>query len=89
MRLGRNKEIQDKLERDRQKVINYKKTFATPDGREVLFDLMNRYFILEGVPEGDRAIRCLGQNDVAKYILKMANIDLVEFEKLLKGEING
>lgn len=89
MRLGRSKEIQDKIERDRQKVITFKKVFASPEGKEVLFDLMNRYFVLENIPEGDRAIRCLGQNDVVKYIIKMSNIDLVEFDKLLKGEING
>jgi len=74
----------DKSEADRQKVINYKKFFSSEDGKDVIIDLMDKYYILHS---HDGSIFSEGQRSVVLYILKQANMDMVMFDKLLKGEI--
>lgn len=84
MLLRRSKTPEEKISADRQKIISYKKFFGTDEGREVLFDLMNRYHILNG-HGGD--MHKEGQRSVVLEIMRLANIDLAQFDKLLKGEI--
>jgi hypothetical protein len=68
----------------RDLIIAYKQVFSTEQGRTVLFDLMNRNFILdstngEPLKEGRRA--------VVLDILKQVNLSLEQFDQLLKGEL--
>lgn len=74
----------DKGETDRQRIINYKKFFLSPEGKDVLFDLMNRYHILNS-HAGDAFKE--GQRSVVLHILKETNTDLAVLDKLLRGEI--
>ena len=88
MYLGRKKP-EDKSEADRQKVIAFKKFFGTDEGRAVMIDLMNRYYILNPMPKLDSEYergRCEGQRDAVLHMLGLANTDLALFEKILKGD---
>lgn len=80
----RSKRSDDKVEADRQRVVAYKKVFGSPEGREVLFDILNRYHVLNS-HGGDPFKE--GQRTVALHILSQCSIDLVQFEKILKGEL--
>lgn len=67
----------------RQLSIAYKRVFSSPEGREVLFDIFNRNYLLNShggdpLKEGRRA--------AALDMLHMCKIDLNEFDKLLKEE---
>lgn len=66
----------------REKIIQYKQVFGTPQGQEVLFDLMNRFHILRN--HGGDALK-EGERSVVLYILERSHINLAEFDKLLKG----
>ena len=79
------KRSQDKAETDRQRILNFKKVFGTEEGKEVLFDILNRYHVLNG-HKGD--VHSEGQRSVALYILSQCHVDLVQFEKLLRGELS-
>lgn len=73
-----------KLGSQRDLVISYKRVFGTPEGKEVLFDLMNRHHILnphDGSPKAE------GQRSVVLGIMKKCNINLADFDRLLKGEV--
>lgn len=70
----------------REKIINYKQVFGTPQGQEVLFDLMNRFHILR--PHGGDAIK-EGERSTVLYILERSHINLAEFDKLMKGNEDG
>lgn len=79
---------QRQLERDettRQRAINYKRFFSSQEGKEILFDLMNRYHILNS--HGGDALK-EGQRSVVLYILSEAHVDLDQLDKILKGELN-
>lgn len=84
------KRLADKAEQDRQRAVNYKRFFGSPEGRDVLFDLMNRYHILNPSPGKDAHELAVaeGQRRVVLYILSQANVDLVQLDKILKGEFN-
>lgn len=83
--LLRRRKLADKTEQDRQRVINYKKTFSSPEGRDVMFDLLNRFHVLNS-HGGDP--RKEGQREVALYIMHQCHIDLDQLDKLLRGEFN-
>ena len=82
----KRKRLADKGEDDRQRILAYKKTFGTPEGKEVLFDLLNRYHILNS--HGGDPLK-EGQRTVALHILSQCHVDLAQFDKLLRGELNG
>lgn len=67
----------------RDLIIAYKKTFSSPHGKEVLFDLMNRYHVLNS-HKGD--VLAEGARSVVLGILGNCKISLVEFDQMLKGE---
>ncbi len=67
----------------RDLVIAYKQTFGTPNGKLVLFDLMNRNFILNG-HSGD--VHKEGQRAAVLDIMKKCNISIEKLDELLKGE---
>ena len=80
MILGKRREPQEQ----RDLIIAYKRVFGTPEGRQVLFDLMNRYHVLN-THRGDPLLE--GQRSVVLEVLGKCNINLAEFDRLLKGEI--
>lgn len=71
--------------KQRDKIITYKKLFrGSKEGMEVLFDLMNKYHMLNAHDGKEFAE---GQRSVVLYILKQCNVNIEEFDKLLKGEL--
>jgi len=68
----------------RQRIIQYKRTFGSPEGKAVLFDLMNKFHVLNA-HKGDPYAE--GQRSVVLWIMSQSNINLEAFDKLLKGEI--
>lgn len=89
MRLGSRRKPEDKNEADRQKVIAFKQFFGTDQGRVVMLDIMNRYFILNPVPIAINQFQqgvYEGQRQVVLHLLGLANTDLAQFEKILKGD---
>ena len=67
----------------RDRVIDYQKTFSTPEGTRVLHDLMNNFYVLnahDGSPYKE------GQRSVALSILAKTNVKIEELDKMLKGE---
>lgn len=69
----------------RDRIISYKKVFGSAEGKEVLFDLLNKYHVLNH-HKGDDAF-AEGQRSVALDILHQCNINLEAFDQLLKGEL--
>lgn len=82
------KEDDQRLADQRQKLINYKKFFGEPHGREVMLDLMNRFHVLAGNPGVDAIsiARAEGQREVVLYLLSRANVSMEQLDKILKGE---
>ena len=77
------------LEDQRQKIISFKKFFGTPAGQEVMTDLMDKFFILNELPKTNEPLemaRAEGKRDVVLYLLKRARVDMVQLDKILKGE---
>ena len=75
----------DQQEASRQLLISYKKFFGSAEGKDVLFDLMNRFHILNS--HGGEALK-EGERSVVLYILNRANVDLVQYDKIIRGEFN-
>lgn len=67
----------------RNLVISYKQAFGTEPGKEVLFDLMNKYHVLNA--HGGDAFK-EGQRSVVLEIMRFASIDLNQLDKMMKGE---
>ena len=68
----------------RDRVIAYKHLFSSEKGRVVLFDLMNKYHILNphsGEPFDE------GQRSVVLEMMRLANINLTELDKMLQGDV--
>jgi hypothetical protein len=68
----------------RDRIIAFKHTFSTEMGRKVLFELMNRFHVLNE-HSGDPFAE--GQRSVVLFILRQSNINLDEFDKILRGEL--
>ncbi len=87
----KRKRLEDKSADDRQKIIEYKKFFSSEEGKSILFDLMNRYYVLNPLPTDGRTefqvARAEGQRTVVIDILTRCNVDMAQFDKLLKGEL--
>ena len=75
-----------KEEKDyKQRVIDFKRCFATEEGKRVLYYLMDRYHIVHSheadpIKEGERR--------VVLEIMKLCNINLEQLDKMLKGDTN-
>lgn len=72
-----------KAQEQRDKIISYKRVFDTAEGKQVLFDLMNKFHILNS--HGGDTIQ-EGQRSVVLWIMQQCNINLAEFDRLMKGE---
>jgi len=68
----------------RSRIIAYKNIFASEMGRKVLFDLMNKFHILNA---HDGNALSEGQRSVVLHILHQSKINLADFDKLLAGDI--
>ena len=77
MRAGKQEEMRDR-------VISFKSFFSTRAGRKILFELMNRYHILN---QHDGGQFQEGQRSVVLYILQQTKVDLKKLDELLKGEL--
>lgn len=67
----------------RARIVAYKRAFGTQDGKEVLFDLMNKFHILNA-HDGDPYKE--GQRSVVLEILSRTKLNLAAYDKLLEGE---
>lgn len=72
-----------KAQEQRDKIISYKRVFDSPEGKQVLFDLMNKFHILN--THGGDTIQ-EGQRSVVLWIMQQCNINLAQFDALMKGE---
>lgn len=77
------------LEDQRQRVIAFKKFFGSDDGKEVMTDLMNRFYLLNPLPKTTSDIelaRAEGNREVVLYLLGRAKTDVATLDKILNGE---
>jgi hypothetical protein len=74
-----------RAQEQRQKVIAYKNFFDTDSGKVVLSDLMNRFHMLNPLPDTN-VYRAEGSREVVLYILKQTNTDVKRLDKILKGD---
>ena len=81
------KEREKVLEDQRQKALNFKKFFGAEHGKEVMLDLMNKFYL--GTPETESPIvmaRAAGRRDVVEYLLNRANVSMEQLDRILKGD---
>lgn len=76
-----------KQKEQRDRIITYKRVFGTPEGKTVLFDLMDRFNILnEHKGDALEMAKLEGKRAAILYILTNCNMNMAEFDKALKGE---
>ena len=84
------KNLEEKNAADqRERIISYKKFFGTEHGREVMLDLMNRFHVLNPLPEGGDGLalaRAEGNREVVLYLLKRANTSIEQLDAIFRGE---
>ena len=83
MIFSKKSQNEEAAKQQRELIITYKRAFSSAEGKVALYDLMDRYHMLN-THKGDDFKE--GQRSVVLYILSQCNINLVEFDKLLKGE---
>jgi hypothetical protein len=67
----------------KEKISTYKRVFGSKEGKIVLFDLMNRFHILN-THKGDAYAE--GQRSVVLEILNKTNVNMEALDELMKGE---
>ncbi len=72
-----------RTDQQRDTIVSYKQTFGTDAGKQTLFDLMNRFHMLNS-HKGDPYLE--GQRSVILYIIQNCHINLAELDTMLKGE---
>ena len=77
-----------RIEAQRQKFILYKQVFGTPQGKEVIIDLMDKFFILNPLPSGTEWERGVaeGKRQCALFVVSQVNMDLAALDKIIKGD---
>jgi hypothetical protein len=83
------KESEQKLVEQRQRIINYKKFFGEDHGRAVMLDIMNKYYILTPLPVTAAGLPdpiAEGKRCVVLDLLSRANVNMEQLDKILKGE---
>lgn len=80
----------EQADKQRQKVIDYKRWFAHPCGKEVLCDLINKFHVLNPTTGKDSREDAIqeGERRVVLYIMSKVNMDMKAFDKLLKGDFS-
>lgn len=76
------KSKRDALEQ-RERILQYRRVFGSEEGQMILRDLMNNFHILNS-HKGDMFKE--GQRSVVLHILNQNNVDINEYDKLIKGE---
>lgn len=72
----------------RNRIVDYKQTFESVHGKEVLRDLINTYHILNPMSSDLTKLAYMeGQRSVVLAILHKTKINLEEFDRLLKGDL--
>lgn len=69
----------------RDLMIAYKKVFGSPDGKKVLYDLMNKYHVLN-THQGMNSEFSEGQRSVVLDIMKYHGISIEQLDAMLKGD---
>ncbi len=83
MRFGK-KNADAKIEQERRdRLIQYKQLFGSPQGKVVLFDIIDRCHILD---ERELTPFEQGKRSVATRLLTDLNINLSEFDRMMKGD---
>ncbi len=72
----------DRVTEKRGLLIAYKNVFGSTEGKTVLFDLMNRFHILN--PHRGNELS-EGERSVVLHIMKQCRISLQQFDELMKG----
>jgi hypothetical protein len=78
---GKKGQAEDAHIAQRNRMITYKRVFGTPEGKEVLMDLMNRNFILNG-HKGDPHSE--GRRACVLDIIYECKIDVAQFDSMMK-----
>ena len=79
----KKKEELDTGAEQRDLLVAYKQTFGSPQGKLVLYDLLNRYHVLKS---HDGSAFMEGQRSVAVSIITKCSISIAQFDEMLKGE---
>jgi predicted DNA-binding ArsR family transcriptional regulator len=80
---GKRKQYAEAQDAQRNRIILYKRVFGSPEGKEVLVDLMDRFYIVQ---EHDGSPGREGQRSVVLHIMRQAGMDLAAFDNLWRGE---
>jgi hypothetical protein len=83
MFLRKNKQ-EDPSQAVRDLVVIYKQAFGTEQGKQVLFDLMDKFHVLNS-HKGDAFSE--GQRSVVLHIMSRANLNLQSLDAILKGDL--
>ena len=76
-----------KSQEQRDKIITYKRVFGTPEGKQVLFDLMNRFNILNPHKGNEfEQAQSEGRRTAILYIPANCNMNMAEFDRAMKGD---
>jgi hypothetical protein len=70
---------QERIDKSKKLISQYRKVFGTPDGEAVLYDMMKSNFIMWKTPHvpGDDAstFKNIGKQEVVKQIMHILRID--------------
>lgn len=84
MIFGKSKVDKEAEIEQRNRIIAYKRVFGGEEGRSVLFHILNRNFVLNS-HKGDAFSE--GRRAAALDILTMCNINIEQFDAMLKGDL--
>ena len=85
-------EIKEEQKRRARLIQSYQKVFNTPEGNEVLLDIMDRGNVLKPTFSLDNDVMTHlneGKRELALYIIEMNQIDLKKLYKMINGEEKG
>jgi len=76
----------DNKSKEMDRIAKYKVVFSSPEGKEILKDLMKRYFMVTGTynPDPYKMYFNEGQRGVVADILEIMNIDPHAYAKFLE-----
>ena len=72
-----------RAQEQRDLVISYKKTFSSPEGKAVLFDLMNRFHVLNPHQGSEYSE---GQRSTVLHVMNRVGVNIEQLDQMLKGD---
>lgn len=81
--LARKQAEKEAAEAQRDRAIRFKRVFGTPEGKEVLCELMDEFHIIRR-HRGDSFDE--GQRSVVTWIMEQTHMDLAALDRLMRGE---